>query len=512
MLYSVKECGKGVNKDLLASELAPGFWSDVLDVEFSNGFGRQRRGIKAVYTTPTAIPYFLLTYVKDSANRFLIQAGTATIFADDGATRTNVTPTPAPTGGVDDRWTGGVLNGIPFLNNGVDDPLYWDGDTANDFDAIAAWTTGDTISSMRAFSYYLVGLGYTPSGGSIKPYRVIWSNAAEPGSLPTTFTASDTNDAGDIDLTEAGILVDCLPLGEMNIIYGKEGRYAMHYIGGNQVFDFQLLPGKDGILSKGCVVDTPKGHVFFTGKDVMIHAGGQATSIAEGRIRDWLSTTVDTANAARSFLTLNPQRSEVWVCFPTTGNSSCNRAAVWNWNDNTWTIYSLPNVTYGTSGLVSSALDGGTNDGDSATIDSDVATNDQDEFSSNEARLVLSTTTPTIGLANTGATDFGVSISAYRERKGIRISDTNLKVFIRRSQWNFDGVAGTQASILHGHHATADGEPSYESAATWTQGTSEWANRMSKRGLYQAVKVIEMSDQPLALRSYVLDVREAGTE
>jgi hypothetical protein len=512
MLFPVKECGKGVNKDLLPSELAPGYWSDVLNVEFATGFGRPRRGIQAVFTTPTAIPYFLMTYSKDATTRYLIQAGIAKTFVDDGSTRTEVTHATPPTGGVDDRWTGGVLNGVPFLNNGVDSPMYWDGNTANDFVTLSGWTAGDKVSAMRPFSYFLVGLGYTPSGGTYKPYRVKWSTDAAPGALPTTWTAANTNKAGEVDITEAGPLVDGLALGDSFIIYGKEGRYSMRFIDGNAVFDFQLLPGEDGLLAKGCVVDTPKGHVFFTGKDVMIHQGGAAVSIADGIIRNWLNTSVDSTNASRSFVVSNPQRSEVWVCFPKTGDTSCTRAAAWNWNDGTWTIYSLPNVTYGATGLISSTVAGGAWSSDSASWDSDVTTWDQDEYSSNEARLLLSTTAPYIGLANTGSTDFGTAISAYRERVGIRVSDDSTRYFIRRSEWRFDGVTGSTASIYHGHADTVDTDPTYETAQTYTHGTTKWVNRMNKRALYHAVKVVETGSQPLALRSYVLDLREAGKE
>lgn len=509
MLLPIKDCGKGVNKDALPTELAPGMWSDGLNVEFGDGFARQRKGVQVVYTTPTAVPYFMMTATL-GATRYLIQAGTATIFADDGSTRTDLTPASAPTGGRDDRWTGGVLNGVPFLNNGVDDPLYWDGDVANNFAALSGWTAGDTVSAMRAFGYYLVGLGYTPTGGALKPYRVKWSNAAEPGSLPTAWTASSTNDAGEVDITEAGVLVDCLPLGNVNIIYGKEGRYAMRYIGGNEVYAFDPLPGKDGLFNKGCVVNTPKGHVFMSNGDVMIHTGGMATSIAQGSYRNWIFSTMDSANASRAFLTLNPQRSEVWVVFPSTGQTDCDKIAAWNWNTGVWTTHEISGLTCGTSGLVSSSLSGGTNDSDTATIDSDTATNDQDEYSANEARLILATSTPQIGLANVGSTDFGSTFDWYLERTGIRPSEADQMLILRGSRWAFDGASGATASIYHGAAKTADADPSYVTASTHTQGTTNWVTKFANRGRYLAVKVSGTSGQQLALRSFELDIRPGG--
>lgn len=507
MQLPVPDCGKGVNKDSLPSELAPGVWSDVLDIDFSDGFGAPRRGMQAVYTTPTAVPYFLLPYSISTSTRHLIQAGTATIFTDDGTTRTNLTPASPPTGGRDDRWTGGVLNGVPILNNGVDAPMFWNGNTATDFGTITGWTAGDVVKVMRPFSYYLVGLGYTPSGGVFHPYRVRWSNSAEPGAIPTEFVSTVTNDAGEQEITEAGHLVDCLPLGPWNIIYGREGRYAMQNIGGESIFKFDLLPGKVGLLNSGCVVQTPAGHVFFSGDDVLIHNGGDVKSIAKGRIRNWLSSTIDSSVASRAFLTTNPQRNEVWVCFPQTGFTECNRAAVWNWSDDTWTIYSLPNVTWGATGLVASALSGGTWASDSASWNSDVTTWDQDEYAANAPRLVVATSTPVLGLANTGSTDFGTAISAFRERRGIRPSPGGEMMCVSASRWAFDGPQGLTATIYHGACKTADGEPTYSSGSTHTQGTTDWVNSFSTMGRYLAVKTAETGSASMALRSFELDIR-----
>lgn len=512
MLYPVKDCGQGVNKDLLPSELAPGVWSDALNVEFGNGFGTRRGGFQAVYTTPTAVPYFLLSYVLDASTRYLIQAGLATIFCDDGSTRTEITPVSAPTGGVDDRWTGGIFNGIAILNNGVDAPMYWNGDAATDFATLTSWTAGDRVKCMRPFGYYLFQLGYTPSGGSFKPYRIRWSSAAEPGSLPSAYVAADTNDAGEVDRTDAGPLVDGLMMGGAFIIYGRQGRIAARYVGGTEVFSFDPLPGREGILAVGCVCDTPKGHVFFTGNDVMIHSGGQAESIADGRIKNWIASSIDSSVAQRSFVVANHQRNEVWICFPSSGATTCDRAAVWNWNYNTWSIYSLPNITYATSGLTPSTTVGSTWSESTETWISSTATWSENEFSNNYQRLVVATSTPTLGLANTGGTDFGTSYEVYRERTGIRAYEDSTISFIRRGRFAFDGDPGVECSIYFGTAKTASEEPTYEAAVTHTNGTTKWANRMTNRGMFHAVKIVESSASSLGLRSYILDLRECGSE
>lgn len=508
MLYPVKDCGKGVNKDLLPSELAPGVWSDARNVEFGDGFARQRRGVQAVYTTPTAVPYFITAYIT-ATTRFIVQAGTASVFVDDGATRTDITGS-ALTGGRDDRWTGGDFNGTLILNNGVNPPMYWNGNTVTDLATLSGWPVNYKARTVRPFKDFIVA-GNVFNGTSTNPQMVMWSKSAEAGAIPTTWTAATTNDAGDDPFSGVGAIVDFLPLGDVNIVYGSEGRVAMQYVDGTEVFRFTRLPGMDGLKERGCVVQTPKGHVFLSNGDVMIHNGGEANSIAQGRIRNWLFSTMDSTSGNRSFLTLNPQRSEVWICFPSTGNSDCNMIAAWNWHDNTWAIHEVAAVTYGTSGLIASALIGGTWASDSGSWDSDVSTWDQDEFNANEARLLLSTSTPKIGLGNTGSTDFGATFNFYAERTGIRPSDENVMFFIRRSQWDFEGTKGAEVIVGHGMAKTAAAYPT-TSSTTHTQGTTDWANLATARGRYASVRFNGTSGQQLSLRTYRLDLRGSGKE
>jgi hypothetical protein len=508
MLLPIQECGRGVNLDLLSSELAPGVWSDSSNMRFRNTFAEKRKGTTAAYTTPTATPYWIGTF-NTSAARFLIQLGTATAFADDGTTRTDITGS-APTGARDDRWTGFDFNGVFVCNNAVDDPMYWNGNTATNLATIGGWTAGTKADAMRAFKNYLFAVAPTKAGTKY-PYRLMWSNAAEPGALPTAWTAASTNDAGEQDLVGAGHLVDALPFGDTLIVYGQEGRYAVRYIGGDGVFSFQQLPGKDGLLARGCVANTPVGHVFLTNGDVRLHAGGEAKSIAEGWVRDWLAASMDTTNATRSFVVLDPPETEVWVCFPATGQSDCNTVLAWNWVDNSWAKFTQPNLTYGTSGLVSSAVGANIWSGQSQTWEQTPTVWSQNDASSNEARLIVATSTPTIGLANAGSLDFGTSVSWYLEKSGIPLSqDGDAIRSISRVRPRIDATAGTVVTVKMTTTKNPDDVPTFSASSTYTQGTTNYVNQYTTAGRYGAVRYEGADDQPVAMKSYQLEVPESG--
>lgn len=505
MLLPVQPCGKGVNLDLLPSELGAEVWSDVSNVRSHNGFTERRKGFVAAYTTPTSTPYWIGTFNTSTA-RFLIQLGTATGFCDDGTTRTNISPGVAPTGARDDRWGGFDFNGVFICNNGVDNPYYWNGNTATDLAALTNWPSGYKADALCMFKEYIFAIAITKAGTKY-PYRVLWSNAAEPGSLPTSYTAAATNDAGEKDIPGIGILVDALPYADMLIVYGQEGRYALRYIGGEFIFNSQQLPGKDGVLTRGCVVNTPKGHVFLTNGDVRIHTGGESQSLAEGVVKKWLQATMDTTNAARSFVCLNPQQTEVWVCFPATGSTDCDTVLAWNWENNTWAKFTAPNLTYGTAGLVSSSLAAATWAAQTATWANISSVWSQNEASSNESRLIVATSTPTIGLANVGSLDFSTSVTWYAEKIGIPLSEgADLVRSISKVRLRADAVAGTAVTVKTSTTMTADETPTYSGSATHTQGTSNFTDNFSKGGRYGAVRFEGADDQQLAMRSYQIEV------
>ena len=588
MLVKLKNCGQGINRDLLPSELPPGMFSDCKNARFRNGFAEKRKGIAEAYTTPTVSPYFLGMYTTTTA-RFLFQCGTGKVFVDDGTTRseitrytdgaaiasiTNVTTTAtvttstahgrttgdaitvygafpaaynftgtitvtAPTtftytmasdpggsattvgqysynvqadftGAIDDKWTGGAFNGVLVLNNPVDGMYYWSGDVTTRLRRMPGWAAGMKADAILFYKNFILALAPTVSGTK-QPQVLLWGSSAEAGAVPASWTATATNDAGDTpQMAETGgFMVDGAVLGDTAYIYDQDSRFAVRYIGGNEVFAVSRVPDSEGLLARHCIVNTPKGQVFLSNGDVRIHNGGASESIAEGRVREWLKNTTDNTYAARSFLCTNPIKNEVWVCFPTSGNTSCNRAMVWNWDANTWGDFSISGMTHGATGLVA-ALDTGIIDNDTDVIDSDVSMIDENEFSPNQARLVLAFTTPKMGIAETGSRDFGSTIEFMLEKRGISLDDSDSVKVLSASRPQFKGLPGATVSVYHGSCMTADGEPTYAIAATHTQGTTNWTNRFARAGRYMAWKCVSTDYPLLALRSIDLDFTTQG--
>lgn len=508
MRVTVPNSGQfGVMADQAPQEIPVNAWSDASNFRFRDGYAERFLGQQSIFDAPTVTPYFLTPYSTTIA-RYWIHAGLASVFADDGTTRTDITGT-APTGGVYDRWTGGALNGVLVLNNGVDVPQFWGGDVLTNLATLTGWDTNWRAASVRPFKNYLVALDVTKTATRF-PHMVKWSAAADPGSVPASWDETDPAiDAGELDLAETpDLMVDQLPLGDVNIIYKERSMYSMQYIGGQFIFRFARLPGDFGMLTRGCAVQYPGGHIVLSAGDVIAHNGQGPQSILTGRMRSWLFNQIDSTNYAACFVTSNPTRNEVWICFPESGETTCTKALIWNWVDNTFGVRELNNVTYGASGQVNyTALSQWENDSD--PWDADITTWDQDLFTPADARLLVCSTTPDISQVDSSAQINGVDIVATLERTGLALDAPDQVKTLTRLVPRVDAQPGTVISIEFGGSMDAEVEPTWSNPVPYTVGTTYKADSFAT-GRYLAVRFSSTSTQPWRIRSYDMEITPRG--
>jgi hypothetical protein len=157
------------------------------------------------------------------------------------------------TGGADDRWTGGEFGGFVILSNGIDVPQFWDKDTGNRAKDLVGWPQADSAKVVRPFLNFIVAADLTESGVR-NIYKVRWSDAAETGTIPDSWTALATNLSGTKLLQEtAGGIVDMWHLGDENFIYKEDAIWRQRFIGVPSVFSWKPLTRQLGVFSKDCV-------------------------------------------------------------------------------------------------------------------------------------------------------------------------------------------------------------------------------------------------------------------
>ena len=85
--------------------------------------------------------------------------------------------------------------------------------------------------------------------------------------------------------------------------------------------------------------------------DIVLFDGQNVVSVAEKKVRDKIFNEIDSENFAASYVVRSDKDKEMWVCYPSTGQTFSTRAAIWSWEDNTWTFRELTNTRHITAGV-----------------------------------------------------------------------------------------------------------------------------------------------------------------
>lgn len=291
--------------------------------------------------------------------------GEVVLIADhDGTVRTypngNLAFATPSTGLVtnDEPWSHAQVAGKSILaRKGMVPYIRWIGTDPNYTLLKGDWPANDKASVVRGFLDYIILLGVVKSGIEY-PTMVKWSNPVGYADATTTINWDPANPnyvAGENVIGELKTPIrDGLQLGNIFVIYAQDQVWAMEYTGSSFVFNFRRLFPTGGIINTNCVVEVEGKHFVFGENDIYVHDGSTKKSIADGRVRRRIFQTID-RNNRNSFFTLHDSVSNlVYFCYRTKldeisykDTQFCNRAAVYNYLEDTWSFMDLPNIVGG---------------------------------------------------------------------------------------------------------------------------------------------------------------------
>jgi len=245
------------------------------------------------------------------------------------------------------------LGGVSYINRDTHAPIYKaPGDSA--YQTLPAWPDGYRCKVLRSYKDQLIALGVTKAG-AYYPTMVKWSDLSSFGAPPGSWDpTSTTNSAGENIVNEMQhTIVDGLALRNSFIIYCTNSVWQMDYVGGDFIYQFTKLFDESGVISPNCVVQVGGQHFVFDRNDIYVHDGIQPRSIADAKVREFVFDALDTARSYLCFVSHDARLSEIRFCYPSSDRlvgwhnptTGCNRAAVFNYANGTWTFYDMPNVT-----------------------------------------------------------------------------------------------------------------------------------------------------------------------
>lgn len=512
----------GVIRDVEDYLLPPNAWTDARNVRFRDRGLLRMGGSKAVLDPPSVAPYWALHVSNEAKASHWIYAGLTDVFTFTSGSHFEITRVSGDYVATADRlWNGGLLHGIPILNNGVDVPQVWlpvsSGQKLVD---LTSWPTTDRARTLRPFKNFLFALDMTVSGSRF-PHRLKISHPADPGSVPSSWDETDpTKDVTQRDIgdDESDGLLDAVPLGGIVVLYKERSTHYAQFIGGTQKWKTDKLFEQSGLLADHCAVAFAEGraHFVMTGEDLIVHNGQTRTSIIDKKLRRWLLANIDTTNWHRSFSVSYTEENECWFCFPLSGSSFANLALVYNTLDGSVTFREIDQASFIAPGLIPQETSD-TWDADAGAWDADTTSWDTLAHAPFVRRLLQCKPVGTKLLHLETTEQFaGVNFNAFVERTGldvIGLDRSGRSIRDRRSRRLIRGVwlyaSGAPFTVQIQTQEDVDGPTVWSMPQTFTPGVDEKVDF----GLHSRLWGIRFSMANAALteiQSYAVDVEPLG--
>jgi hypothetical protein len=311
--------------------------------------------IRSHRTLRTGLDLLFIGYKNGTVNRFTSGAETAYSIA-------GYVPSV-----VDAVWSSTTLAGVTYVNRSDRSPWYLrTSDTQFQNLAGAGWDATWSAKLLRTCAGALVALNVT-KGATAVPTMVKTSSIPTAGTVPASWdhTVPATLATENILAEMEGPITDGCRLGNDLIIYGFKEAWLMSANGATSVYSYTPLPFKKGSMNANCSVEWDGKNIVFGPDDIWQHDGNSAKSICDGRVRDFIFNSMNLSKASSNFVKLNPRQNEIifayvsgdqFTGFRATEVDGCNKQAVWNYVDDTWTFDDAPSVFSATEANLSTSL------------------------------------------------------------------------------------------------------------------------------------------------------------
>jgi hypothetical protein len=254
--------------------------------------------------------------------------------------------------------------------------MYWDGDAAHTAALLPGFPVSTTCKAIAAFKFHIFAFNIdSPTG--VFDNVAMWSDAADPGALPTTWAPAPSNEAGSLFIADTpGRIITGLALNTQLMTYKPQSMYAIEYAGQqpDNIFTLRPVSRSIGALGPHCVLEMdlngPK-HLVVGNDDIVLTDGVGTRSIADNRVKRYIANSIDETHALNAFVVRDLHRREVWVCVPEAGNTFCNIAHIWDEGRDSWVTRDLNQVRHGIAGFVTDTTTSETWDSDPNVWDSD---------------------------------------------------------------------------------------------------------------------------------------------
>jgi hypothetical protein len=230
---------------------------------------------------------------------------------------------------------------------------------------IGQWDTAWSCKVLRSCAGALVALNVTKGATSYQT-MVKTSSIPTSGTVPVSWDQTASNAiATENQLTKMdGPITDGCSLGQDLIVYGLRECWRMHADNSTFIYSYEKLPFNKGALNVNCSFEYEGKNFVFGLDDIWMHDGNSERSLCDEKTRDFIFGSLNLSQASKCFVAYNPKLKEMYFAYVSgdpyvnylNGVNGCNRQAVLNLTNMTWTFDDLPSCFFATNTNVSNIL------------------------------------------------------------------------------------------------------------------------------------------------------------
>jgi len=359
--------------------LAPGAFSDVLNVRFDNGAIRKVKGYVEIFETLNLTNIIKIAYWPNPNKPIWVvvnRQGTPEkdhIFAisldsTNTLTATNVSANTTNGYTISDNWQATLFNGgySIILNPGNDTPQHsTDTQGSTSIPAFAnlpnwdSYTAGSTTVA-KVYCGIIIPLGnlllagdlqeFDSSNNIIRDLRgvVRSSDVAAPGTIPQNWNpfATGAGTADEIIIADTGRIKAMKPLQGKVMVYTSDSISELS-VSSTGLSELKITD-QYGAINQECVYEYDGRHIVLGSNDIYSFEGHPASikSLADGRVRRYYYNDVHGSSTNLTRIVRDLSYDELWICYRTNNNTTetLDQALTWNYRNNVWSKRSLPNL------------------------------------------------------------------------------------------------------------------------------------------------------------------------
>lgn len=421
---------------------------------------------------------------------YVLYAGDAGVAVCDASSHVNITPNTGWTAFQAGTMVGTTYNGVAVLNFPGRAPWYWDGNLALDavkpLPGFISSASANTIASFGA--HLLVGSITTTQ---LNNERLAWSDVAAAGAVPSTWTPTAANQAGEVLLSSGyGAILAMLPLAQSLMVYRVVGMWALQYVGRPYIYVARRLTSEAGAVSRNAVVEVLGQHAVLSSGDILLTDGSRVRSIGDARVKRSLFAQVSEAGLRVAHAYVVPGSSEVVFALALGNDTACNTAYVWDYVRDRWSVRDLPDTTAAAVGLVPETVAVTTWASDAGTWEADFVAWDANPQGGFVTRAVgVSPGRSSLYILDTGDTDANAAnVVGTVERLSMAIGDgVTIKQAVRLHP-RITAAPGTVISIQVGSQLDSGDPVAWEPAQSYTLGSGRAVDTLA-RGRFLSVRM-----------------------